>query len=137
MGSLQDRALYISITKFSSKLRSKSLTFIRFLSEELGKAFYMPELHNHHGQTDPIWYGEPSFIEYKPVPDGDPAFNSIINPIQGPRKLTVEKDERPNQSQDRTIITEPATNPVKSLDECFYTKCDPFEEFKLFGKTDI
>lgn len=97
----------------------------------------MPELHNHHGQTGPILYGEPSFIEYKPVPDGDPVFNSIKNPIQKPRKLTTAKNERPYQSPDKKIKTELATNPVNSLDECFYTKCDPFEEFKLFGKTDI
>lgn len=93
----------------------------------------MPELHNHHGQTDPIWYGEPSSIEYKP----DPAYNARKNTLQVLRKLKTEESETPHKSQDREIKKEPAESPVKSLDECFYTKCDPFEEFKFFGKTDI
>ena len=97
----------------------------------------MPELHNHHGRQDPIWYGEPSSIEYKPVPEGTSAFNSRINPLQSFRKVNMEERESSNQSKDRKIKTEPIANPVKSLDECFYTKCDPFEEFELFGKTDI
>jgi len=97
----------------------------------------MPELHNHHGQTDPIWYGAPSAIEYKPDPESNPGYNAGKNQLQVLRKLNIEEGESPHKSQNREIKTEPAESPLKSLDECFYTKCDPFEEFKLFGKTDI
>ena len=97
----------------------------------------MPELHNHHGQTDPIWYGEPSSIEYKPDPEDDPTYNARKIPLQVLRRLKTEEGESPHKSQDREIKKLPSENPVKSLDECFYTKCDPFEEFELFGKTDI
>ena len=109
---------------------------MKISSKVLGKAFYMPELHNHHGQTEPIWYGGPSPVEYRPVLQYKQVPVKMPQELPKLRKLSIEKrdDSEKFQAQKHEIQTKPVVNPVKSLDECFYTKCDPFEEFKLFGK---
>ena len=95
------------------------------------KAIYIPELHSHHGQTKPVWYGGTSPIEYRPIYGQVPTVGEkpikVSEPESGKlsdRKVMIEKSEQPK-------------NPPKTLDECFYQKCDPFEEFELFGKTTI
>lgn len=94
----------------------------------------MPELHNHHGQTEPIWYGESSPIEYKPFSGPVSTLNSFNTPerIQNVKMSSESLGRKINAEND-----EVAKNPIEALDECFYKKCDPFEEFKLFGKTDV
>ena len=91
----------------------------------------MPELHSHHGQTKPVWYGGTSPIEYKPFYEQVPTIQEkqikVDEPESGKlsdRKVMIEKSEQPKK-------------PPMALDECFYQKCDPFEEFKLFGKTAV
>ena len=89
----------------------------------------MPELHSHHGQTQPVWYGGTSAIEYKPF------YEQVPTAREKQIKVSETGSGKP---LDRTVMTEKNDkNPAKALDACFYQKCDPFEEFKLFGKTDI